>query len=117
MEEVSQWIEKAEHDLNTAEVNLKEGIYDASAFFSQQAAEKALKALYILKYRKLWKIHDLYELSKKVGSPKDISNISEKLTQHYIATRYPNEEEYSRKDAEEALGQAKKVMEWVKKKL
>ena len=96
MEEVSKWFDKAEHDMNAAEVNLKEGIYDASAFFSQQAAEKALKALNILKHRKLWKIHDLYELSKEIDAPKGISLLCEKLTQHYIATRYPNDEVYSK---------------------
>ncbi|MBL7160235.1 MAG: HEPN domain-containing protein [Candidatus Aenigmarchaeota archaeon] len=117
MEEVAKWVEKAEHDLNAAEVNLKEGIYDVSAFFSQQAAEKSLKALYISKYKELWKIHDLYELAIKVEAPKTISDICEKLTQHYIATMYPNDEEYSKEDAEEAVEQAKKVMKWVKEKL
>jgi len=117
MEEVSQWFKKAERDFNVAEVNLKENIYDASAFFSQQAAEKALKALYIMKYKRLWKIHDLYELAKKVNATKNICDLCEKLTQHYIATRYPTDEEYSKKDAEEAINQSRMVIKWVKKRL
>jgi HEPN domain-containing protein len=117
MEEVSQWIDKAEHDFRTAEINLRENVYDASAFFSQQAAEKALKALYILRNKRLWKIHDLYEISKKLNAPKQISGLCEELTQHYIATRYPNEVKYSREDAEEALEQSREVIAWVKKSL
>lgn len=46
-DEHNVWLRQAERDLNTAKVNLRERIYDASAFFSQQAAEKALKAFYI----------------------------------------------------------------------
>ena len=117
MKEVKEWMEKSQRDLNTAEVNFKEGIYDASAFYSQQAAEKSLKALYIKENKKLWKIHDLYELSLKVGAPSEISEFCEQLTQHYIATRYPTDAEYSKEDAEEALKQSRDVIEWVKKKL
>lgn len=59
----------------------------------------------------------MYELAKKINAPKDISTICESLTQHYIATRYPNDGEYTKEDAEEALDQAKKVIKWVKEKL
>ena len=72
-------------------MNLKEAIYDASAFYSQQAAE--------------------------VDAPVKISELCEKLTQHYIATRYPTDAEYSKTDAEEALDQSRDVIEWVKKRL
>ena len=37
------WWEQSEEDLATARSNLESGRYYASAFFSQQAAEKALK--------------------------------------------------------------------------
>ena len=39
------WIANAEKDLKWAERMLEEGDYDYSAFHSQQAAEKALKAI------------------------------------------------------------------------
>lgn len=54
MKEVEKWIKKAEKDLVTARVDLNNKEYEAAAFFSHQAAEKALKALYILKFKRLW---------------------------------------------------------------
>jgi len=41
------WLRKSERDMLAAEVNFKERLFEESAFFSHQAAEKALKALYI----------------------------------------------------------------------
>ncbi|MBI3413554.1 MAG: HEPN domain-containing protein [Candidatus Aenigmarchaeota archaeon] len=35
-------------------MNLKQNLFDVAAFLSHQAAEKALKALYILKFKRLW---------------------------------------------------------------
>lgn len=46
-EEVKRWIEKAEKDLKVAEFNLNGKQYEAAGFFTQQAVEKALKALYV----------------------------------------------------------------------
>lgn len=117
MEEVSGWMDKSKRDFSTAETNLREGIYDASAFYSQQAAEKALKALYIRNNKRLWKIHDLTELGKNLGAPGDIIIVCESLSQHCIATRYPTDARYEKVDAEEAVEQAKTVIEWVKKEL
>jgi HEPN domain-containing protein len=43
--EVKNWLEQAEHDIEVAEYNLEGNMLDAAAFYSQQAAEKALKSL------------------------------------------------------------------------
>jgi HEPN domain-containing protein len=117
MREVKKWIKKAERDLNAAKINLHEGLFDIAAFLSHQAAEKALKALYILKFKRLWKIHDLEKLCIAVKSDKKIIEISKKLNPHYIETRYPIETRYTKKIAEEALANAKAVVEWVKQQL
>ncbi len=37
--------------------------------------------MYIIKYKELWKIHDLVKLGEKLSSPKDILIICERLTQ------------------------------------
>jgi hypothetical protein len=42
-EEVKNWLEQAEHDIEVAEYNLKGNMLDAAVFYSQQATEKALK--------------------------------------------------------------------------
>jgi HEPN domain-containing protein len=117
MKEVKKWIKKAERDLNAAKINLQQGLFDISSFLSHQAAEKALKALHILKFKRLWKIHDLEKLCIAVKSDKKIIEISKKLNPHYIETRYPIEARYTKKIAEEALANAKAVVEWVKQQL
>lgn len=116
-EEIKEWLKKSEKDLDTAKFNLSGDKFDAAAFFSHQAAEKALKTLYILKFRRLWKTHDLRELSLAIKADKKIVNISKKLNPHYIETRYPVETEYTKEVAKDALENAKKVVEWVKEKL
>jgi len=82
-----------------------------------QAAEKALKALCILKFKRLWKTHDLKQLAEKLQAAKNIVEISESLNPHYIQTRYPTGVLYTKDVAEEALENAGKVLKWIKKKL
>jgi len=43
--EAEIWLGQAERDLKKAENDLATGDWDSAAFWSQQAAEKALKAL------------------------------------------------------------------------
>jgi len=47
-----QWLERAKKDLDDAKFNL-EGRLEVSAFLAHQAAGKALKALYVLKFGRL----------------------------------------------------------------
>lgn len=79
--EIKDWLRKAEKEMNTARANLEIGEYDAAAFYSHQAAEKALKALFILKFHRLWKTHDLVALSEKLGAPEEISKLCETLNE------------------------------------
>jgi HEPN domain-containing protein len=117
MEEVKEWIEKAERDLLAAEVNLREGFYDVSAFLSHQAAEKALKAFYILKFKRLWKTHDLVGWGEKLEIDDKLMRLLEPLNEHYIKTRYPTGPMYTKKMAKEAMQTSKKVLIWVKNKI
>lgn len=108
---------RADKDLDDAKFNLEGKRLEVSAFLAHQAAEKALKALYILKFRKLWKIHDLEKLSITLKSGKRITTICKELNPHYLATRYPIEVEYDEDKAKQALENSEKVVEWVKKKV
>lgn len=117
MKEAKKWINKAKKDIITAEVNLGSKEYEAAAFFSHQAAEKALKALYISKFRRLWKIHDLQQLAVSVGADERTAALCSQLNPHYIATRYPTDLKYTKRHAQKALEEAKMVMEWAKKQL
>ncbi len=112
MNEVGKWLAKAKYDLETARINLDNDRYDAASFFAHQAAEKALKALYVMKTGRLWKIHDLTELGRKVGAPLKILRHCDALNPHYIETRYPMEAEYDDEIAEEAIEKAEEVVKW-----
>ena len=55
MEEAENWIKKAEKDLNAAKYNFEGGLFDVASFLCQQAVEKALKALYVKKFKRIKK--------------------------------------------------------------
>ncbi|MDW7977632.1 MAG: HEPN domain-containing protein, partial [Candidatus Caldarchaeum sp.] len=62
LEEGMRWFEQAEADLKTARDCLEDGNYYAAAFFSQQAAEKALKGLLYSKGYRALITHSVAEL-------------------------------------------------------
>jgi HEPN domain-containing protein len=117
MKEVEKWIEKAKKDLEDAKFNFEGKRFEVSSFLSHQAAEKALKALYILKFKRLWKIHDLEKLCLTLKAPQKIIKTSRELNPHYIETRYPIESLYDEQIAKIALENSEKVLEWVKEEL
>jgi len=89
-----RWLEQAEADLRTSRHCMEAGDYYASAFFSQQAAEKALKGfLYSLGFRALV-THSVTELleesSKAESSFQKLTDYGKELDRHYIGSRYPN---------------------------
>ncbi len=117
-QEVKNWLEKAKSDLITAEYNLKGNMLDAAAFYSQQSAEKGLKALYIERFNELWKIHDLVRLAEKIDAPAEIIKLCAKITPAYTITRYPDVvRTYNREDVQQILNAAKEVLNWVKERL
>ena len=61
---VAAWLQKADHDLETAERALHAGspITDTAAYHCHQAAEKALKAFLASRSKPLVKTHDLMDL-------------------------------------------------------
>ena len=61
---VAAWLQKASHDLETAQRALHGGnpITDTAAYHCHQAAEKALKAYLASRFEPLVKTHDLMDL-------------------------------------------------------
>lgn len=109
-------MKKARRDLEVAEYNLNGDMLDAAAFYSQQAAEKALKAIYISEFSKLLRTHDLVKLAKGVKAPTRIIGLAAKITPAYIATRYPDVAEiYDKESVTEVFNASKEVLEWVEK--
>ena len=121
--EEKEWLTQAEADFKTATNSLASKDYYASAFWSQQAIEKCLKAIIIKKSKELIKIHDLILLGKKANLPTDLLNKINLLSGVYIETRYgiiqgqiPSKK-FKEKDVSEFLSISKEVLEWSRKKI
>ncbi len=121
-EEVQRlWLQSLE-DLRTSEVLLEAGRYYASVFFAEQAAEKALKTLYIHLKRELPpRTHNLLELLRTLGIDReDLVDAAMDLTPEYIVTHYPDAANgvpahlYNEGMAREHLEKAKRIIEYCK---
>lgn len=89
------------------------------SIYTQQAVEKALKALSIEKKGKFKKTHDLKLLAKEVKLPIKYIPFCEEITLAYIYTRYPIEikvKEMSKK-AKKFIKNSEVILKWVEKKL
>ncbi|MHA1972579.1 MAG: HEPN domain-containing protein [Candidatus Hodarchaeales archaeon] len=127
MSRTSDWLHQAKKDLIHAEESKKLKHYEWACLAAQQAAEKALKALFINFGAEAWG-HSLFRLLKKLPQnirlPDTIIDSAKSLDKHYITTRYPNgfvegtpDEYYTLKDAEEAIENARSIIEFCKDKI
>ena len=116
--EAENWFRQAEDDLGTSEDCMKSKRYRASAFYSQQASEKALKALQIQKFSRFDKVHDLLALAGTVNAPDEVIGCCVKLNPYYTITRYPDVGvAINERTAEELVCKSRKVLEWAKQSL
>lgn len=93
MERSKDWLDEAKGDLEHARNDLQGGFYNWACFSAQQAAEKAIKAVFQRMGAEAWghSVADLLkELSKKHKIPENLSNRALELDKAYIPTRYPN---------------------------
>ncbi len=94
---VSQWMEKADHDLMVAEHTLQiteSCPYDQVCFHAQQCVEKYMKALLVSIQTPFPKTHDLEQLRlmlpPSLSLPASVADLA-KLTPHATNSRYPDE--------------------------
>jgi HEPN domain-containing protein len=124
IEIVKQWIEKADHDLGTAQVTY---IYipkyrDTIAFHCQQATEKYLKAyLFFLDivFKRLHSLNYLLSLiSEKVEIANELFDKASVLEDFSVEIRYPEITiELSDEDIHQAFNIAKSFREFVMSKM
>jgi len=120
-----EWLEQAVEALDTANVLIITEKYYASAFYSQQAAEKALKSFVLYLGKDPGKTHSLTELAEilekeGVQIPVKIKENLMVLSPHFIISRYPDAangvpyKQYNKSIAEDLYNRVKEVIEWVK---
>jgi HEPN domain-containing protein len=116
------WIAQAKRDLNHSLHASKDGYYEWSCFSAQQAAEKAVKAVFLHLHGEGWG-HSVYALlnalSDKVKVPQQILDAAKTLDKHYIPTRYPNGfdsgmpgDYYTKRESQEAIKNAREIIKF-----
>ena len=94
-----------------------------SVFASQQAAEKALKALSLFKLREYPKGHSIIYLAQRVEVPESMMSGIRDLNPEYLSTRYPDmaagipAELYDDKIAARHFKTAQEVLAWVREQM
>jgi len=116
-EEAKNWWQQAGKDLESA-VRIVEIDHHVSAFLSQQAVEKALKALLIQRTGRFPRIHDVAELSRMVKAPLRIRELCAKINPAYTATRYPDvASDFDKEEVGGLIESAEEVLEWIRREL
>lgn len=126
-ERSADWMRQADADLRHARNALADGDYEWSAFAAQQAAEKAIKALFQVLHLDAWG-HTLSVLlaSLPEASRPDqrLIDVAKALDKHYIPTRYPNGFErgaptdfYTRDEAATAITHAETILEYCRRQI
>jgi HEPN domain-containing protein/predicted nucleotidyltransferase len=119
--EAERWLDQAEYDLGFARLALREEYFSQACFVSQQAAEKAVKAIVYGSGERLVRGHSIVEIvehfADRVPELKALREQGDSLDEHYIASRYPNGVAegppfaiYDRPKAEEAMEAAEQIV-------
>ena len=92
--QITYWIESANHDLDVAETLFQNKKYDWCLFIAHLVLEKTLKAFYVKNVCELPpRIHDLARLADivKIELDEDTLEFLDAVNTFNISTRYPNE--------------------------
>jgi len=123
-ERYKDWLKQSESDLKHSRNALKDGDYEWSCFAAQQAAEKAVKALFMKINKEAWGHTVSILLSNLPEDLKPEQKLIDKakiLDKHYIPSRYPNGFEmgapvdfYTKEEAENSIKIAEEIIEFCK---
>ena len=122
MERSKDWLDEAQGDLEHARNDVEGGFYNWACFSAQQAAEKAVKAVFQKMGAEAWghSVADLLtELARKQDVPEELSDGALELDKAYILTRYPNahpsgspRSRYTKKEAMRLIGYAEGIFKF-----
>lgn len=126
-DEAKRWLVQADQDLDTAQILFDAARYGPCAFFCQQAAEKALKAVLYDLGERPWG-HSVSSLLDQVCAvlemdPADAPQLeAQTVDEHYMRPRYPDartevESEYTAETAQDALRDARIILNFVRRSL
>ncbi len=124
MNRYKDWLEEAAIDAQKAQVDLQHGYYNWCCFTSQQAAEKAVKALSMFLGFDVWGhsiVGILKIIKEKIEIPEIILEKAQLLDTFYIPTRYPNgfsmgkpSDYYNRRMAQDSINACDEIIKFCK---
>jgi HEPN domain-containing protein len=120
---INGWYEKADEDFLAAEVVIDASplLYDVSAFHSQQAAEKYIKAFLAFNEIMPPKVHnikELIDLAVRFDASFEAIREAESLSKYAVRSRYPDDFDIDTKEqALKILGVARSVKDFVRNKI
>jgi len=126
VERSRDWLNQAHRDLNQAESSLRSQLYEWACFASQQAAEKAVKALIQSLGGEAWghSVAALVNALPDKVKPTHLRDKALELDQAYIPSRYPNAHPvgspgdlYTKTVAERLIGYAKEIVMYCQNEL
>jgi HEPN domain-containing protein len=117
-----EWLQRAKLNLARSQNLLEDADYEDYCFDAQQAAEKAIKAVFIRNGLTVKRIHDLQELltvlaSAGVRVPKYLM-AADRLTRFEVFTRYPGlSSPVMKAEYQRAVRIARRVLEWAERQI
>lgn len=122
MERSQDWMDEAVGDLEHARSDREQGFYNWACFSAQQAAEKAVKAVFQKIGGEAWG-HSIYDLLQALAQHWSVSSElvdqALELDKAYIPTRYPNahpsgspRQRYTEREAARLIGYAEAIVEF-----
>ncbi len=122
--EIQAWINQADDDFDGAEFNFNGRKFYIAAFLCQQAAEKALKALFLEEKKgEVPQSHSLIYLASNTSVPKEFYSFLKELTPKFVDTRYPDASVdlpsriYDEENTKGIVDRTRKVLEWISSRL
>jgi HEPN domain-containing protein len=120
MERSHDWITQAQDDLRHAKSDAEHGFYNWACFSAQQAAEKAVKAVFQKMNDEAWG-HSVADLLKELSATHDVDkklmDQAFEIDKAYISTRYPNAHpsgspagRYTKEEARRLIGYAENIV-------
>ena len=116
----ADWLRQAQADLRHAQHAAESADFDWSCFAAQQAAEKAVKGLFLKLGLEAWG-HTvsalLGNLPETVSADQELIDCAKTLDKHYIPSRYPNgfdsgapTDMFTQRESEEAIRCAQRII-------
>jgi len=122
MDRSKDWLDEAEGDLEHARNDMQGGFHNWACFSAQQAAEKAIKAVFQRMGAEAWghSVADLLkELAKKRTVSEELIDASLELDKAYIPARYPNahpsgspRSRYTKEESRRLIGHAERIVQF-----